>query len=98
MGGPYLLLVVGDDAADEVRAGVVEGLHESVQLLLVGLGHRAEHPLPGARPEGRLSRTRHSHAHNLRCQGEQGSVNTGGELGLSEHMGGEQGLSEHSYV
>ena len=97
-GGAYLLLVVGDDAADEVGAGVVEGLHEAVQLLLVGLGHGAEHPLPGARPEGRLSPTRHAHAHDLRCQGEQGLSNTGWENKGLVNAGWGTIMSSHSYV
>lgn len=41
----YLFLVVGDDAADEVRVGVPERGHEVTQLLLVQLAHSAEHAL-----------------------------------------------------
>ena len=47
---PHLLLVVGDDAADEVGVGVPQRGHEFGQLLLVQLPHRAEHAL--ARLEG----------------------------------------------
>lgn len=43
----YLLLVVGDDASDEVRLGVVQCGHKFGQRLLVQLSHRAEHPLLG---------------------------------------------------
>ena len=49
----YLLLVVGDDAADEVGVGVPQSGHELGQLLLVKLAHRAEHALTG------LKGTRH---------------------------------------
>ena len=42
---PHLLLVVGDDAADEVGVGVPQRGHELGQLLLVQLSHRAEHAL-----------------------------------------------------
>ena len=34
------LVVVGHDAADEVRLGGVQGRHQRVQLLLVEAGHR----------------------------------------------------------
>ena len=42
----YLLLMVGDDAADKVRMCLVEGLHQIGQLLLVELTNRTEHTLP----------------------------------------------------
>ena len=35
--------MVGDDAPDEVGVGVVEGLHQLRQLLLIQLPHRPEH-------------------------------------------------------
>ena len=38
--------MVGDDAADEVRLRLVEGLHQIGQLLLVELTDRTEHTLP----------------------------------------------------
>ena len=41
------LLVVGDDAADEVGVGVPQRGHELGQLLLVQLTHGPEHPLLG---------------------------------------------------
>ena len=34
------LVVVGHDAADEVRLGGVQGRHQRIQLLLVEAGHR----------------------------------------------------------
>lgn len=43
----YLLLVVGDNAADKVGVGVPERGHEVTQLLLVQLAHGAEHALTG---------------------------------------------------
>ena len=61
----YLLFVVGDDTTYEVRAGVVQGLHEALQLLLVELTHRAEHALPGAGSERRLVGLSRAHANNL---------------------------------
>jgi len=71
----YLLLVVGDDAAYKVGVGVAEGGHQLGQLLLVELGHGAEHTLPGAGTEHRVTARRCSHTHNLswnthtcRCQ------------------------------
>ena len=42
----YLLLVVGDDAADKVRLRLVESPHQVGQLLLVELTNRSEHTLP----------------------------------------------------
>ena len=49
-GGPHLLLVVGDDAAQEVGVGVPERGHELGERLLVQLAHRAEHALLGLQP------------------------------------------------
>lgn len=43
----HLLLVVRDDAADEVRVGVPQCGHEVPQLLLVQLAHCAEHAFTG---------------------------------------------------
>ena len=45
----YFLLVVGYDAADEVRTGVIERLHEASQLFFVRLPHCAEHSLASRR-------------------------------------------------
>ena len=69
----HFLLVVRYDTADEVRIGVVEGLHEASQLFLVGLSDRAKHPLsscPSAESCRRVARRRHrgTHAHDLRWQ------------------------------
>lgn len=49
----YPLLVVGDDASDEVGLGVVQCGHKFGQRLFVELSHCAEHPLLG------LGGTRH---------------------------------------
>lgn len=54
----YLLLVVRDDAADEIGVGVSKGGHEVSQLLLVKLTHGAEHTLSSF--ERTLRRVRHS--------------------------------------
>lgn len=43
---PHLLLVVRDDAADEVGVGVPQRGHQLGQLLLVELPDSAEHALP----------------------------------------------------
>lgn len=50
--------MVGDDAADEVRIGVLQGGHEVPQLLLVQLANGAEHAFTGF--EHPLVRVRHS--------------------------------------
>ena len=63
------LLVVGDDAADEVRVGVVQRLHQLAQLLLVRLADGAEHALARARPKRRLVGRRHAHPDDLGCGG-----------------------------
>ena len=55
----HLLLVVGDDAADEVGVGVPQGGHELGQLLLVELAHRAEHALTGLEGTGHLAHPSH---------------------------------------
>jgi len=47
LGESYPFLVVGDDAADEVGLGVVQGCHQLPQGLLVELAHSPEHPLLG---------------------------------------------------
>ena len=61
----YLLLVVGDDAADEVGVGVPQRGHELGQLLLVELAHRAEHALTGLEGTGHLGHARHFiHTHD----------------------------------
>ena len=54
----YLLLVVGDDAADKVRVSVPECGHEVTQLLFVQLANSTEHALAGL--EGTVHRVRHS--------------------------------------
>ena len=54
----HLLLVVGDDAADEVGVGVPQGGHEVGELLFVQLAHRAEHALAGL--EGSVHGVRHA--------------------------------------
>lgn len=46
-GGPHPLLVVGDDAANEVGRGVAQRGHQLAQLLLVQLSHCTEHALLG---------------------------------------------------
>ena len=61
-----LLLVVGDDAADEVGVGVAEGDHQLGELLLVKLGDCPEHPLPGHSPKLSVRHCLLGHAHNLR--------------------------------
>lgn len=45
--GAHPLLVVGNDAADEVGLRVVQRGHQLPQRLLVQLTHRAKHPLLG---------------------------------------------------
>ena len=57
--------MVGDDAADKVGVGVVEGDHELVQLLLVQLGDGPEHALPGDAPELGVRHGLLGHTHDL---------------------------------
>lgn len=49
---PHLLLMVGNDAADEVGVGIPQGGHELGQLLLVQLPHGTEHALSGLEGTG----------------------------------------------
>ena len=60
-----LLLVVGDDAAHEVGVGVPQGDHQLGELLLVELGHRAEHASLGHAPELGVGHRLLGHSHNL---------------------------------
>ena len=62
-----LLLVVGDNAADEVRVGVPECDHQLRELLLIELGDGAEHPLPGDAAELGVRHRLVRHPDNLRC-------------------------------
>ena len=63
-----LLLMVGDDAANEVGVGVAEGDHQLGKLLLVKLRHRPEHPLPRHSPKLSVRHCLLGHTHNLRCK------------------------------
>ncbi|KAF3846906.1 hypothetical protein F7725_003984 [Dissostichus mawsoni] len=67
------LLVVGDDAADEVGVGVPQRGHELGQLLLVQLTHGPEHPLLGliGGTERRLVHPRNWSRPTIRSTGEE---------------------------
>lgn len=55
----YLLLVVGNDAPDEVGVGVSERGHEFGQLLLIELPDRPEHSLTGLKRARQLGHPGH---------------------------------------
>ena len=60
-----LLLVVGNDAANEVGVCVTKSDHQLGELLLVKLGHRPEHPFPGHTSELSVCHRLLCHAHNF---------------------------------
>ena len=59
------LLVIGDDATDEVGVGVAQGDHQLAELLLVQLGDGPEHSLPGPGSELGIAHGLLAHAHDL---------------------------------
>lgn len=63
LAGP--LVVVGDDAADEVGVGVPQGHHELGELFLVELAHHTEHSLSCACAELAVSHSLLGHTDDL---------------------------------